>query len=87
MDSIKGAGLRCLGVGVSNGLTVWVVGLFVVSVLVGYQESDAAKCGFDTGGFVDLLWDRDGGSFLGSCRWLVYSGGIVSSGLVFAVEV
>ena len=42
MDSIKGVGLRCLSVGVSNGLTVWVVGLFVVSVLVGYQESDAA---------------------------------------------
>jgi len=42
VDSIKGVGLRCLGVGVSNGLIVWVVGLFVVSVLVGYQESDAA---------------------------------------------
>ena len=42
VDSIKGVGLRCFSVGVSNGLTVWVVGLFVVSVLVGYQESDAA---------------------------------------------
>ena len=42
VDSIKGAGLRCLSVGVSNGLTVWTVGLFVVSVLVGYQESNSA---------------------------------------------
>jgi len=33
VDSIKGVGLRCFSVGVSNGLTVWVVGLFVVSVL------------------------------------------------------
>ncbi len=36
MGLIKGAGLRDAGSGVSNGLTVWMLGLSIVSVVVGY---------------------------------------------------
>ncbi len=84
MGLIKGAGLRDAGSGVSNGLTVWMLGLLIVSIIVGYQESDSAQCGFDTGGLVDLLWNRDGGSLPGTSRWIVHRCGITSPGPVSA---
>ena len=39
---IKGAGLERARSGVSHGLTVWMMGLLIVRIVAGYQESDSA---------------------------------------------